>query len=162
MAELVINGRATKVDVEPDTPLLYVLRDHLEMNGAKFGCGLGQCGACTVLVDDQAVLSCVVPVSVLEGRKVTTIEGLGSADKPGPLQRAFIEEQAAQCGYCTAGIVMRAQALLLKTRQPSEAEIRQSLSANLCRCGTYNRVIKAVQKAAQYMRTAAVPGTDRT
>jgi nicotinate dehydrogenase subunit A len=162
MAELVINGKATKVDAEPDTPLLYVLRDDLRMNGAKFGCGLGQCGACTVLVDDKPAFSCVVPVSVLAGRKITTIEGLGTIDKPGPVQRAFIEEQAVQCGYCTAGLVMRAHALLLRTRQPTDADIRQGLDASLCRCGTYNRVIKAVKKAAEYMRTAAIPGADRS
>ncbi len=162
MAKLNINGRAVEVDVEADTPLLYVLRDDLKMNGAKFGCGLGQCGACTVLVDDKPVFSCVVPMSVLEGRKVTTIEGLGTIDKPGPLQRAFIEEQAAQCGYCTAGVLMRAEGLLRGNRKPTDAQIREKLSANLCRCGTHNRVIKAVKRAAEYMRTASVPGSDRT
>ena len=163
MAKLEINGNAVNVDAEPDTPLLYVLRDDLKMNGAKFGCGLGQCGACTVLVDGKAAFSCVVPVSVLEGRKITTIEGLGTIEKPGPVQRAFIEEQAAQCGYCTAGLVMRTEALLKATLQPSEAQIRDGLSPNLCRCGTYNRVIKAVQRAAQYMRTAsAEAGSDKT
>ena len=163
MAKLDINGKAISVDAEPDTPLLYVLRDDLKMNGAKFGCGLGQCGACTVLVDGKPTFSCVVPVSVLEGRKVTTIEGLGTIDKPGPVQRAFIEEQAVQCGYCTAGLVMRTEALLRANRQPTETQIRETLSPNLCRCGTYNRVIKAVQRAAQYMRTAAAgAGTDRT
>ena len=161
MTKLEINGKALDVDVEGDTPLLYVLRDDLKMNGAKFGCGLGQCGACTVLVDNKPVFSCVVPVSVLAGRKITTIEGLGSADKPSPLQRAFIEEQAAQCGYCTAGVIMHAEALLRETRQPTEAQIRERLSPSLCRCGTHNRVIAAVKKAAQYMRTAAKdPGTD--
>lgn len=162
MARLDINGRAVDVEVDGDTPLLYVLRDDLRMNGAKFGCGLGQCGACTVLVDNKPVFSCVVPVSVLEGRKVTTIEGLGTIDKPGPLQRAFIEEQAAQCGYCTAGLVMRAEGLLRENRQPTEALIRERLSANLCRCGTHNRVIKAVKRAAEYMRTASTAGSDRT
>lgn len=166
MAKLDINGKALDVDVEGDTPLLYVLRDDLKMNGAKFGCGLGQCGACTVLVDNKPVFSCVVPVSVLEGRKITTVEGLGTLDKPGPLQRAMIEEQALQCGYCTAGIMMRAEALLRQTRQPTDAQIREHLSPNLCRCGTHNRVISAVKKAAGYMRTAAapasVPGSDRT
>ncbi len=162
MAKLDINGKTHDVNVDADTPLLYVLRDELAMNGAKFGCGLGQCGACTVLVDNKPVFSCVVPVSVLEGRKITTIEGLGTIDKPGPVQRAMIEEQAVQCGYCTAGIVMRAEALLRETRQPTEAQIRERLSPNLCRCGTYNRVITAVKKAAQYMRTAAAAGTDRT
>ena len=162
MAKLNINGRAVEVEVEADTPLLYVLRDDLKMNGAKFGCGLGQCGACPVLVDNKPVFSCVVPVSVLEGRKVTTIEGLGTLDKPGPLQRAFIEEQAVQCGYCTAGLVMRAEGLLRENRKPTEAQIREKLSANLCRCGTHNRVIKAVKRAAEYMRTASTTGSDRT
>jgi nicotinate dehydrogenase subunit A len=163
MAKLDINGKAISVAVEADTPLLYVLRDDLKMNGAKFGCGLGQCGACTVLVDGKPAFSCVVPVSVLEGRKITTIEGLGTIDKPGPVQRAFIEEQAVQCGYCTAGLVMRTEALLRANRQPTEAQIRETLSPSLCRCGTYNRVIKAVQRAAQYMRTAAADtATDRT
>lgn len=162
MAKLDINGRTVDVAAEPDTPLLYVLRDDLRMNGAKFGCGLGQCGACTVLVDNKPVLSCVVPVAVLEGRRITTIEGLGTIDKPGPVQRAFIEEQAVQCGYCTAGLVMRTEALLRENRQPTDAQIRAALSANLCRCGTHNRVVTAVKKAAQYMRTAAAPGNERT
>ena len=152
MAKLNINGRAVEVEVEADTPLLYVLRDDLKMNGAKFGCGLGQCGACTVLVDNKPVFSCVVPVSVLEGRKVTTIEGLGTLDKPGPLQRAFIEEQAAQCGYCTAGLVMRAEGLLRENRKPTEAQIREKLSANLCRCGTHLEIIAAVNRAATLMQ----------
>ena len=163
MITLDINGKSVTVEAEPDTPLLYVLRDELQMNGAKFGCGLGQCGACTVLVDGKAAFACVVPISVLESRKITTIEGLGTIEKPGPVQRAFIEEQAAQCGYCTAGLVMRTEALLKANRQPSEAQIREGLSPNLCRCGTYNRVIKAVQRAAQYMRTASADaGSDRT
>ena len=162
MAKLDINGKTLDIAVEGDTPLLYVLRDDLKMNGAKFGCGLGQCGACTVLVDNKPVFSCLTPVSVLDGRKITTIEGLGTIEKPGALQRAFIEEQAAQCGYCTAGIIMRAEALLRENRQPSEALIRERLSANLCRCGTHNRVITAVTKAAQYLRTAAAAGSDRT
>lgn len=162
MAKLDINGKPVDVAVEADTPLLYVLRDDLRMNGAKFGCGLGQCGACTVLVDNKPVFSCLTPVSVLEGRKITTIEGLGTTAKPSPLQRAMIEEQAVQCGYCTAGIIMRAEALLRENRQPTEGQIRERLSLNLCRCGTHNRVITAVKKAAQYMRTAAAAGNDRT
>ena len=155
MAKLDINGKSTEVDATPDTPLLYVLRDNLAMNGAKFGCGLGQCGSCTVLVDNKPVLSCVVPISVLEGRKITTLEGLGSPAQPGALQRAFIEEQAAQCGYCTAGMIVRAQALLNRNKQPTDTEIRDHMSTNLCRCGTHNRVIKAVKRAAGYMRTAS-------
>jgi nicotinate dehydrogenase subunit A len=162
MPTLDINGKATNVDATPDTPLLYALRDQLEMNGAKFGCGLGQCGACTVLVDNRPVFSCVVPITALAGKKITTIEGLGTIEKPGPVQRAFIEEQAAQCGYCTAGMVMRAQALLLKTRSPSDAEIRKHMEPNLCRCGTHVRVVKAIKRAAAYMRTASASQSGRT
>jgi nicotinate dehydrogenase subunit A len=130
------------------------LRDELELNGAKFGCGLGQCGACTVLVDGDAVFSCLTPLLVLDGRMVTTVEGLGTQDNPGPLQRAFIAEQAAQCGYCIAGMMMRAQALLQKNPNPSDADIRASLEPNLCRCGTHMRIIRAVKRAAALMRTA--------
>ena len=148
MMKLTVNGREHDVDAEPDTPLLYVLRDELRLNGAKFGCGLGQCGACTVMVDGAAVFSCLTPIALLPGRQVTTIEGLGTADSPGPLQRAFIEEQAAQCGYCIAGMVMRAQALLQRTPNPSEQEIRDGLSPNLCRCGTQMRILAAVRRAA--------------
>ena len=161
MVKLDINGRSTEVDATPDTPLLYVLRDNLAMSGAKFGCGLGQCGACTVLVDNQAVFSCVVPISLLEGRKITTLEGLGTPDKPSALQRAFIEEQAAQCGYCTAGMIVRAEALLKKTKQPTDAQIREHMAPNLCRCGTHNRVIKAIKRAAG-TATASLPASDRT
>ena len=155
MATLTINGKAQNFDAEPDTPLLYALRDHLGMNGAKFGCGLGQCGACTVLIDGRAAFSCVTPISVLDGKKITTLEGLGTPEKPGALQRAFIEEQAAQCGYCTAGIIVKAHELLSKNRQPTDAQIRAHLSPNLCRCGTHNRVITAVKKAAGYMTADA-------
>src|SRR4249919_3066435 len=122
MIELDVNGTRHRLDVPGDTPLLYVLRNDLELNGAKFGCGLGQCGACTVLVDGEAVYSCLVPLAALAGRKVTTVEGLGTLADPGPLQRAFIEEQAAQCGYCIAGMMMRAQALLARTRTFTDAE----------------------------------------
>jgi len=146
--KLNVNGRDHDVDPEPDTPLLYVLRDHLELNGAKFGCGLGQCGACTVMVDDQAVFSCLTPLMLLEGRRVTTVEGLGSPEKPGPLQRAFIDEQAAQCGYCIAGMIMRAHALLRGNPAPSRDEIRTALAPNLCRCGTHMRIIRAIERAA--------------
>jgi nicotinate dehydrogenase subunit A len=131
-----------------------VLRDDLQMNGAKYGCGLGQCGACTVMVDGAAIFSCLTPISVLEGRDVKTIEGLGTVEAPSPLQRAFIDEQAAQCGYCTAGMVMRAQALLERNTSPSEADIRSHMQTNLCRCGTQHRIIKAVQRAALLMRSA--------
>jgi nicotinate dehydrogenase subunit A len=145
---LVVNGKAVTVEAEPDTPLLYVLRDDLKLNAAKFGCGLGQCGACTVLVEDEAVLSCVMPIALLAGKKVTTLEGLGTLENPGPLQRAFIEEQAAQCGFCIPGCMMRAAALLKKTPHPTEAEIREALVGNLCRCGTHMRIVRAVKKAA--------------
>jgi len=148
MMKLTVNGREHAVDAEPDTPLLYVLRDDLGLNGAKFGCGLGQCGACTVIVDGEAVFSCLTPIATLAGRAVTTIEGLGSAQAPGPVQRAFIEEQAAQCGYCIAGMVMRAQALLTRTARPSEQQIRDAMNPNLCRCGTQMRILAAVRRAA--------------
>src|SRR5947199_6576313 len=148
MRRLEVNGRPHDVTADPQTPLPYVLRDDLALNGAKFGCGLGQCGACTVMVDGQAVFSCLTPLLVLEGRRITTVEGLGTIDNPGPLQRAFIEEQAAQCGYCIAGMMMRAQALLQKNPQPSDAEIRAGLEPNLCRCGTHMRILRAVKRAA--------------
>jgi nicotinate dehydrogenase subunit A len=148
MITLDVNGAAREVDADPDTPLLYVLRDQLGLNGAKFGCGLGQCGACTVLVDGRAVFSCVTPVSVLPGRKIRTVEGLGTAENPGPVQRAFIDEQAAQCGYCIAGMIVRAQALLERNPSPSEAEIRRHMAPNLCRCGTHMRILRAVRRAA--------------
>ena len=156
MITLTVNGQAHTINVEPDTPLLYALRDDLKLNGAKFGCGLGQCGSCTVLLQGQPVMSCVTPVSVVQGRTVTTLEGLGTADAPGPLQRAFIEEQAAQCGYCIAGMIVRAQALLNRNPNPSDEDIRRHLQPNLCRCGTHMRIVKAVRRAAQTMRTAAL------
>ena len=152
MTEFRLNGQSKRVTSEPDTPLLYVLRDELQLNGAKYGCGLGQCGACTVLLDGKPVFSCVVPVSVVENREVGTIEGLGTATQPGPLQRAFIEEQAVQCGYCIPGMMMRAQALLTTTKDPSAEQIRRQLQPHLCRCGTHNRVVKALQRAARYMK----------
>jgi nicotinate dehydrogenase subunit A len=155
MIELNINGRTHAVDADPNTPLLYVLRDHLALSGAKFGCGLGQCGACTVMVDGQATFSCLTPISVLPGRRIKTVEGLGTIEQPGPLQRAFIDEQAAQCGYCIAGMIMRAQALLEKNASPSEAEIRRHLMPNLCRCGTHMRILRAVRRAAERMRVTA-------
>lgn len=163
MITLRVNGRPEQIDADPATPLLYVLRDDLRLNAAKFGCGLGQCGACTVLVDSEAVMSCITPISVLGDRPVRTLEGLGSVDSPGPLQRAFIEEQAAQCGYCTAGMIMRAQALLERQRAPSEAEIRRHMAPNLCRCGTHLRIVRAVRRAAAAMETTVPPdvGTPR-
>jgi nicotinate dehydrogenase subunit A len=154
MAELRfrVNGSARTVQVDdPDTPLLYVLRDDLGLTGTKFGCGLAQCGACTVHVDGRAVRSCVAPVRSVQGREVTTIEGLGSPERPDPVQAAFIAEQAAQCGYCTAGIVMTARALLVDTPRPSESQVREALSGNLCRCGSHDRVLRAVLRAAAAM-----------
>ena len=149
MTTFELNGRPVTVDAEADTPLLYVLRDDLKLNGAKFGCGLGQCGACTVLVEGEAVFSCTVPVGVLAGKKVTTLEGLGTIERPGRLQRAFVEEQAAQCGFCIPGFIMRAEALLRKNASPSDGEIREALQPNLCRCGTHIRIFKAVRRAAK-------------
>ena len=156
MMTLKVNGRDHQVDAEPDTPLLYVLRDSLKLNAAKFGCGLGQCGSCTVIVDGKAVLSCVTPLLLLEGKQVTTLEGLGSVAEPAPIQRAFIEEQAAQCGYCIAGMMMRAQALLQRVRKPTDEQIRAELGPPLCRCGTHMRIIRAVKRAARLMETAAL------
>ncbi|HST94742.1 MAG TPA: (2Fe-2S)-binding protein [Microvirga sp.] len=155
---LSVNGKAHRVDADPETPLLYVLRDDLQLNGAKYGCGIGQCGSCTVLVDGAAVLSCVTPILLLEGRKVTTVEGLGSLDNPGPMQRAFIEEQAAQCGYCIPGMMMRAQALLQADPGAGEAAIRAELEPHLCRCGTHMRIVKAVMRAGEWMRQNAQSG----
>jgi nicotinate dehydrogenase subunit A len=146
---LTVNGAPRSVTAEPDTPLLYVLRNDFELNGAKYGCGLSQCGACTVLIDGRAVRSCVTPISTLEKSEITTIEGLGSINKPHALQQAFIEEQAAQCGYCTSGMIMSAKELLDRNPRPSEPDVRSALASNLCRCGTHNRIIRAVLRAAQ-------------
>jgi nicotinate dehydrogenase subunit A len=149
MTTIELNGNAVTIDAEADTPLLYVLREDLQLNGAKFGCGLGQCGACTVLVEGEAVFSCTVPIGVLAGKKVTTLEGLGTIERPGRVQRAFIEEQAAQCGYCIPGFIMRAEALLRRTLNPTDAQIREALQPNLCRCGTLMRIFRAVRRAAK-------------
>lgn len=146
--EITVNGRRHSVQATPETPLLYVLRNELKLNAAKFGCGLAQCGACTVLADGRPIRSCVVPVSDLVGAEVTTLEGLGTADNPHPLQRAFIEEQAVQCGYCIPGMIMTAAALLAENARPDEAAIREGLAGNLCRCGTLVRIVRAVQRAA--------------
>jgi nicotinate dehydrogenase subunit A len=146
---LTVNGKARTVNADADTPLLYVLRDNLKLNGPKFGCGLAQCGACTVHVDGQATRSCVLPVSTLQGKKITTLEGLGSSAKPHPVQQAFIDEQAVQCGYCTNGMVMATAALLAVNKAPSEAQITEALAGNLCRCGTHQRIVRAVQRAAK-------------
>ena len=152
MITLTVNGNAHQVDVDPETPLLYVLRDELALNGAKFGCGLGQCGACAVMVDGAAVNSCVVPVGTLKGRRVVTVEGLGTNGKSGVLQQAFIDEQAAQCGYCIAGMIMRAQALLDHNPAPSDTEIRTHMAPNLCRCGTHVRIFRAIRRASEALR----------
>ncbi|WP_339473801.1 (2Fe-2S)-binding protein [Pseudomonas fluorescens] len=143
-----VNGAAQALELEPDMPLLYALRNHLNLNGAKYGCGLGQCGACTVIVDDRPVFACLTPCAGLEGKKIRTVEGLGSVEKPGPLQTAFVEKQAAQCGYCIAGMLMRAQALLERNRHPDEATIREHMAGNLCRCGTHLRIIEAIKQVA--------------
>ena len=152
MILLDVNGKKHAVDVSPDTPLLYLLRNDLGLNGPKFGCGLGQCGACTVLMDGRAVRSCVMTVAGAAGRKIVTLEGLGSPEKPHPLQKAFIEEQAAQCGYCANGMIMKSKELLDRTPDPTEQEIRQALASNLCRCGTHNNIIRAVRRAAGEMK----------
>ncbi len=143
-----VNGTAHKVDAAPETPLLYVLRDDLGLNGAKYGCGLGQCGACTVHLDGKAIFSCVTPVAAVGDRPVRTIEGLGSIEKMNPLQQAFLDEQAAQCGYCIAGMIMRAQALLDVNPAPTDAEIRAHMQPNLCRCGTHVRILRAINRVA--------------
>jgi len=145
-----VNGALRNVEAEPDTPLLYILRNDLELNGPKFGCGMAQCGACTVLMDGKPVRSCVTPLSAAKGR-ITTIEGLGTIDRLHPLQKAFIEEQACQCGFCGNGMVMAAKALLDRKPKPSEQEIKQALNGHLCRCASHNRIVRAVQKAAKEM-----------
>jgi nicotinate dehydrogenase subunit A len=146
--QLKVNGANHSVPAEPDTPLLYVLRNDLQLNGAKFGCGLAQCGACTVLVDGHPVRSCVTEVGTIGSSEVTTIEGLGTLDKPSALQKAFMDEQAAQCGYCISGMIMTATELLKRNPHPSEAQVREALADNLCRCGTHGRIIRAVLRAA--------------
>ena len=144
-----VNGAVHSVPAEPDTPLLYVLRNDLGLNAARFGCGLGQCGTCTVLVDGAPVRSCIVPIGTLGQSEITTLEGIGTVEQPHPLQAAFIEEQAVQCGYCIPGMIMMAKALLDRKQQPNEAEVRLALASNLCRCGTHNRIVRAILKVAQ-------------
>src|SRR6202011_5627027 len=146
---LKVNGVVHTVTAEPDTPLLYVLRNDLKLNGAKFGCGLEQCGACTVLVDGVPTRSCVHAVGDVGQQEVTTIEGLGTIDKPHPLQKAFIDEQAAQCGYCINGMIMIAKELLDQKPHPSDADVRDALAGHLCRCGTHNRIVAAVVRAGK-------------
>ncbi len=145
--KLNVNGATHEVGADPETPLLYVLRNDLKLKGARFGCGLGQCGACTVIINGKAVQSCDVPVSAVVGKAITTIEGIGTAEDPHPLQRAFIEEQAAQCGYCVTGIIMSAKALLDENPHPTDVQIREALVGNLCRCGTHTRILRAIRGA---------------
>lgn len=149
---LEVNGRRRTVRVDdPETPLLYVLRDTLELDGTKFGCGLAQCGACTVVLNGRAVRSCRTPIEEADGQSVLTLEGLGTPQNPHPIQQAFIDEQAAQCGYCVPGIIMSAKTLLDDNPRPTDAEIKQALAGNLCRCGTHQRIVRAVSRAAQNM-----------
>jgi nicotinate dehydrogenase subunit A len=156
--KLNVNNAQHDIDVDPRSPLLYVLREDLRLNAAKFGCGLGQCGACTVLVDGEPVFSCVTPVALLADKKITTLEGLGTIEDPAPIQRAFIEGQAAQCGYCIPGIIMRAHALLQKNPRASEAEIRATLEPHLCRCGTHMRILRAIHRAQAMLISASAGG----
>jgi len=157
MITLHLNGTARTVDDDPQTPLLYVLRGTLQLNAAKFGCGLAQCGSCTVLIDGEAVPSCVMPIAALEGKKIITLEGLGADAAGGALQRAFVEEQAAQCGYCTAGMIVRAHALLSRNPAPTDAQIREHMETNLCRCGVHLRVLRAVRRASDELRKSRQP-----
>jgi nicotinate dehydrogenase subunit A len=150
---LTIDGTSRTIEIDdPDMPLLYALRDELQFNNPRFGCGLGQCGACTVLIDGAASRSCVMPIGALTQSEITTLEGLGTLEQPHPLQSAFMGEQAAQCGYCIPGMIMMAKAILDRNPRPSEADVRLGLSGNLCRCGTHNRIVRAILKAAQAMR----------
>ncbi len=146
---LTVNGHAHTVDVDPATPLLYVLSDDLQLRGPKFGCGLGQCGACTVLVHGRAIRSCVTPVGAMKGAEITTLEGLGSIDRPHPLQQAFIDEQAAQCGFCLSGVILTAKALVDANPNPSDSDIQQALSGVLCRCFVHTRMLRAIKRYAR-------------
>ncbi|MFL9992768.1 (2Fe-2S)-binding protein [Paraburkholderia sediminicola] len=157
MINLTVNGVQHALDIDPSTPLLYALRNDLHLHGAKFGCGLGQCGACTVIVGDRAAFSCLMPVSSIGSRPVRTIESLGTAEHPGPLQKSFIEHQAAQCGYCIAGMIMRAQALLERNPRPTEGELREHMEPNLCRCGTHMRILAAIREVAHLPAPDAAP-----
>jgi nicotinate dehydrogenase subunit A len=150
--KLKVNGSSRTVTAEPDTPLLYVLRNDFGLNAAKFGCGLAQCGACTVLVDGKPMRSCMTEISDVDQSEIVTLEGLGTVEKPHPLQRAFIEEQACQCGFCGNGMVMAAKALLDRNSSPTNHEVRQALNGHLCRCASHNRIVRAVQRAAKEMR----------
>ena len=152
---LTVNGRARTVEASPETPLIYILRNDFELNSPKFGCGLGECGACAVLVDGRSVRSCTTATETVEGREITTLEGLGTFADPHPVQRAFIEMQAAQCGYCLNGMIIATAALLHRNPEPDEAAIRQALARHLCRCGTHIEILAAVRRAAELMRTVA-------
>jgi nicotinate dehydrogenase subunit A len=152
---LKVNGSSRVVDTDPTTPLLYVLRNDLDQHGPRFGCGLSQCGACTVIVDGNAVRSCAVPVSTMANKNILTLDGLGTLDKPHPLQAAFIEEQAAQCGYCMNGILMTAKVLLDKNPNPTDSDIKRALDPVLCRCGSHLRVIRAIKRAARTLQARA-------
>lgn len=145
---LKVNGKSRAVEADPSTPLLYVLRDNLELHGPRFGCGLGQCGACTVLLDGNSVRSCMIPASAAQNKSITTLEGLGSVAHPHAIQAAFVEEQAAQCGFCMNGMVMGAKVLLDKNPHPTVAEIKKSLNSYICRCGTHLRIIRAIQRVS--------------
>ena len=148
---LKVNGKSQVVDTDPETPLLYVLRDDLKLNGPKFGCGLAQCGSCTVIMDGNAIRSCVTPVKAASNHPVTTLEGLGSTKKLHPIQKAFIDEQALQCGYCINGMIMQAAAFLQTNRRPTDSQIKEALADNLCRCGTHARIVRAVKRASESM-----------
>ena len=148
MIRLCVNGAAHDIDAAPDTALLYVLRNDLELNGPKYGCGLGECGTCTVLIDGVAARSCVIPVDGCIGRDIVTLEGLGTRERPDPVQQAFIDEQAAQCGYCLNGMIMSVKALLLRSPRPSEGEVTEALRYNLCRCGAHVEILRAAMRAA--------------
>ena len=154
-ASLTVNGQVRVVEVDPQCPLLYVLRDNLSLNNPRFGCGLGQCGACTVLLDNRAVRSCVVPLSQAVGKEIVTLEGLGTAEHPHPVQKAFIDEQAFQCGYCLNGWILTAKALLEKTPDPTDAQIRGALESLVCRCGSHVRIFAAVRRAAEILKGGA-------
>ena len=146
--ELTVNGRRQSVDVDPSTPLLYVLSDELALNGPKFGCGLGQCGACTVIVKGQAIRSCITPVKTVAGGEITTLEGLGTPEKPHPIQQAFIEEQASQCGFCLSGVILAGKALVDRNPKPTDAQIHEALSGVLCRCFGHPRMVRAIRRYA--------------
>jgi aerobic-type carbon monoxide dehydrogenase small subunit (CoxS/CutS family) len=153
--DLTVNGVTARVETDPERPLLWVLRNELDLTGAKYGCGEGQCGACTVLIDGAAHRSCITPVGTVVGKEIITIEGLADGDRLHPVQQSFIEHDAMQCGYCTPGMIMQSVALLRKDPLPSEAEIKQQLEGNVCRCGTYNRIVVAVRSAAHTMAAEA-------